>query len=130
VQPHAPRVVGIGASAGGPAALDVVLGRAAGVAAGVRRDRPHLPAGFIASFRAYLRTPDPARVVLVEPGGSGVEDARRPGPLPPATTTWSPRRRARRRVVGAAVPRAPPVGRRRCSARSRARSAILAIGVI
>jgi two-component system chemotaxis response regulator CheB len=72
VQPHAPRVVGIGASAGGPAALDIVLGALPASLPACVAIVQHLPAGFIASFAAYLRTRTPLEVVLVEPG-LGVE---------------------------------------------------------
>jgi two-component system chemotaxis response regulator CheB len=72
VQPHAPRVVGIGASAGGPAALDVVLGALPASLTACVAIVQHLPAGFVASFATYLRTRTPLEVVLVEPG-PGVE---------------------------------------------------------
>ena len=76
--PNAPRVVGIAASAGGPAALDVVLGALPPSLPACVAVVQHLPAGFVASFATYLRSRTPLEVVLVEPG-AGAEP--RPGRL-------------------------------------------------
>ncbi len=76
VSGHAPRVVGLAASAGGPAALDVVLGALPATLPACVAVVQHLPAGFVASFATYLRSRTPLEVVLVEPG-PGVE--MRPG---------------------------------------------------
>lgn len=76
VSGHAPRVVGLAASAGGPAALDIVLGALPATLPACVAVVQHLPAGFVASFATYLRSRTPLEVVLVEPG-PGVE--MRPG---------------------------------------------------
>lgn len=70
VSPQAPRIVGIGASAGGPAALDVVLGALPATLPACIAVVQHLPAGFIASFATYLRSRTPLEVVLAEPGAA------------------------------------------------------------
>jgi two-component system chemotaxis response regulator CheB len=76
--PLAPRVVGIAASAGGPAALDVVLSALPATLPACVAVVQHLPPGFVASFATYLRSRTPLEVVLAEPG-LGVEI--RPGRL-------------------------------------------------
>jgi len=67
-QPHATRVVGLAASAGGPAALDVVLGALPSSLPACLAVVQHLPAHFVASFATYLRSRTPLEVVLAEPG--------------------------------------------------------------
>lgn len=76
--PSSPRIVGLAASAGGPAALDIVLGALPAKLPACVAIVQHLPAGFVASFATYLRSRTPLEVVLVEPG-AGVEA--RPGRL-------------------------------------------------
>ncbi len=66
--PHAPRVVGLAASAGGPVALDIVLGALPAALPACVAIVQHLPGGFIASFATYLRSRTPLEVMLVEPG--------------------------------------------------------------
>jgi two-component system chemotaxis response regulator CheB len=66
--PHAPRVVGLAASAGGPAALDAVLGGLPSALPACVAVVQHLPAGSVGAFAAYLRSRTPLEVVLVEPG--------------------------------------------------------------
>ena len=66
--PNAPRVVGLASSAGGPAALDVVLGALPATLPACVAVVQHLPPGFVASFATYLRSRTPLEVVLVEPG--------------------------------------------------------------
>jgi two-component system, chemotaxis family, protein-glutamate methylesterase/glutaminase len=68
--PEAPRIVGIGASAGGPAALDVVLGALPATLPACIAVVQHLPAGFVSSFATYLRSRTPLEVVLAEPGAA------------------------------------------------------------
>lgn len=70
--PNAPRVVGLAASAGGPAALDIVLSALPGTLPACIAVVQHLPPGFVASFATYLRSRTPLEVMLVEPG-AGVE---------------------------------------------------------
>jgi len=66
--PQAPLVVGLAASAGGPAALDVILSALPAKLPACVGLVQHLPAGFVASFASYLRSRTPLEVVLVEPG--------------------------------------------------------------
>jgi two-component system chemotaxis response regulator CheB len=68
--PHTPRIVGIAASAGGPAALEVVLGALPATLPACVAVVQHLPAGFVSSFATYLRSRTPLEVVLVEPGAN------------------------------------------------------------
>jgi len=68
--PQAPRIIGIGASAGGPAALDVVLGALPATLPACIAVVQHLPAGFVASFATYMRSRTPLEVVLAEPGAA------------------------------------------------------------
>jgi two-component system, chemotaxis family, protein-glutamate methylesterase/glutaminase len=68
--PNRPRVVGLGSSAGGPAALDVVLGALPANLPACVAIVQHLPPGFVASFATYLRSRTPLEVVLAEPGAS------------------------------------------------------------
>lgn len=63
-----PRVVGIAASTGGPAALEVVLGALPASLPACVALVQHLPASFVASFADYLRTRTALDVVLVQPG--------------------------------------------------------------
>jgi two-component system chemotaxis response regulator CheB len=65
---RAPRIVGLGASAGGPAALDIVLGALPASLPACVAIVQHLPPGFVSSFAAYLRSRTPLEVMLVEPG--------------------------------------------------------------
>jgi len=65
---RAPRVVGLSASAGGPAALDVVLGALPASLPACVAIVQHLPPGFVSSFATYLRSRTPLDVTLVEPG--------------------------------------------------------------
>lgn len=62
------QIIGIGASAGGPAALDIVLGALPATLPACIAVVQHLPAGFVSSFAAYMRTRTPLEVVLAEPG--------------------------------------------------------------
>lgn len=73
-----PRVVGVAASTGGPAALGVLLEALAPSLPACIALVQHLPAGFVASFAAHLRARTALDVVIVEPG-PGVEA--RPGRL-------------------------------------------------
>lgn len=66
--PHAARIVGLAASAGGPAALDVVLSALPASLPACVAIVQHLPPGFVASFATYLRSRTPLEVMLVEPG--------------------------------------------------------------
>jgi two-component system chemotaxis response regulator CheB len=66
----APRVVGIAASAGGPAALDVVLGALPSTLPACLALVQHLPGGFVTSFASYLRSRTALEVVLAEPGAN------------------------------------------------------------
>lgn len=68
--PDAPRIVGLAASAGGPAALDMVLGALPATLGATVAIVQHLPSGFVASFAGYLRSRTPLEVVLVEPGAA------------------------------------------------------------
>jgi two-component system chemotaxis response regulator CheB len=63
-------VVGLAASAGGPAALDVVLGALPAALPACIGIVQHLPGGFVASFASYLRSRTPLEVVLAEPGAA------------------------------------------------------------
>lgn len=72
------RIVGIAASAGGPAALSVLLGALPATLGACVALVQHLPPSFVTAFADYLRTRTPLEVVLVEPG-AGVEA--RPGRL-------------------------------------------------
>lgn len=65
---RAPRVVGLAASAGGPAALDIVLGALPASLPACVAIVQHLPPGFVSSFATYLRSRTPLEVMLVEPG--------------------------------------------------------------
>lgn len=65
---QAPKVVGLAASAGGPAALDVVLSALPASLPACVAVVQHLPPGFVASFAAYLRSRTLLEVMLVEPG--------------------------------------------------------------
>lgn len=69
-QSHGPRIVGLAASAGGPAALDIVLGALPATLPGCVAVVQHLPPGFVASFATYLRSRTPLEVVVVGPGAS------------------------------------------------------------
>lgn len=64
----AARMVGIAASAGGPAALDVVLGALPASLPACVALVQHLPPGFVAPFANYLRTRTQLEVVLLRPG--------------------------------------------------------------
>jgi two-component system chemotaxis response regulator CheB len=61
-------VVGLAASAGGPAALDTVLGGLPSALPACVAVVQHLPAGSVGAFAAYLRSRTPLEVVRVEPG--------------------------------------------------------------
>jgi len=65
---RAPTIVGLAASAGGPAALDVVLGALPASLPACVAIVQHLPPGFVSSFATYLRSRTPLEVTLVEPG--------------------------------------------------------------
>lgn len=67
---QAPRIVGLAASAGGPAALDVVLSALPATLPACVAVVQHLPAGFVASFATYLRSRTLLEVVLAEPGAA------------------------------------------------------------
>jgi two-component system chemotaxis response regulator CheB len=62
------RVVGIAASAGGPAALDVLLGGLPAALPACVALVQHLPASFVPAFAGYLRSRTALEVVIVEPG--------------------------------------------------------------
>ncbi|HEU4733778.1 MAG TPA: chemotaxis protein CheB [Kofleriaceae bacterium] len=65
---NAARIVGIAASAGGPAALDVVLGALPANLHACVALVQHLPPDFVAPFATYLRSRTPLEVVLLGPG--------------------------------------------------------------